>query len=293
METFVRVVEAGSFSAAGKQLGLSVAAVSRHIGALEEELGSSLVARTTRRMTVTPVGRLYYERCLRVLGEVDEAQAVGRQGVDGPLRMSIPVSLAIIAGHPLVKSLLASHPTMRLDLRVEDRIVDLALENVDVAIRVGAEPPLSSELVATPLTTWRRVVVASPGYIRRNGEPKTPTEIPKHEVLSAGGAASDVWTLTDGTTTTRIRFQPRLCSNASHLVREAAIDGRGVALLPDWFVAEDIRSKRLRRVLRPWSTEVTRKYALYRASLRGDRRVRAVVDHLRGIFANFTGEAPA
>lgn len=292
METFVRIVEAGSFTAAGKQLRLSVAAVSRHVTSLEDELGTSLVARTTRKMAITPAGRLYYERCQRVLREVDDAQAAGRFGVVGPLRLSVPVSLGVLAGDALVYSLLASHPSLRIDLRVEDRIIDLALENIDVAIRVGAPPPLSHEVVAVALTSWKRVVVASPSYVASRGEPTKPADLARHDALSIGGASTDVWTLTDGATLARVRLVTRFSSNAGQLLHGAALRGQGVALLPDWFVAADLKARRLRRLLPAWASETTPMHALYRASLRNEQRARTVIAHLRKAFAESGWSTP-
>lgn len=285
----MRIVEAGSFSTAAKQLRLSVAAVSRHVAALEDELGTSLIARTTRKLTVTPAGRLYYERCLGVLREVEVAQAVGRLGVAGPLRMSMAVSLGVLAGDALVSSLLEHHPGLRIDLRVEDRIIDLALENVDIAIRVGAEPPVSNELVAVRLTTWTRIVVASPAYVARHGSPATPADLAHHDALSTpGGAMTDIWTLVDGRSVARVRLSARFSTNAGQLSRVAALEGRGVALMPEWYVADDVKARRLIRLLGPWTSEPTVVHALYRASLRNEQRVRTVIDHLREMFGNGT-----
>ena len=149
MATYVRVIEAGSFSAAAKQLRVSSAAVSRQIATLEAELGAPLLARSTRRMAVTSAGRRYYERCLRILRDVDEAQAIGRgEGLDGLLLVSAPVTFGLARVVPHVHSLLTKHPGLRVDLRLEDRLIDLVLEGVDVAIRVGGELPESTGLVA-------------------------------------------------------------------------------------------------------------------------------------------------
>src|SRR5277367_4614665 len=132
MATYVRVVEAGSFSAAAKQIRISSAAVSRQVAVLEAELRVTLLARSTRRMAVTPAGRPYYERCLRVLREVDEAQAVARgETVDGSLRVTAPVTFGLARVVPHMRGLMVKHPGLRIDLRLEDRLVDLALEGVD------------------------------------------------------------------------------------------------------------------------------------------------------------------
>lgn len=289
MGTFVRVVEAGNLSAAAKQLRISVAAVSRQIAGLEREVGMPLLARTTRRISVTNAGNDYYERCLRILRDVDDAQAVGRRGGlhGGVLRISVPVTAGVIGGARLFQSLIAEHPSLRLDIRMEDRVIDLVLEDVDVAIRVSAKPPLSTEIVAHPLSTWRRIIVASPSYIRSRGEPKTPAALATHDALSpVRYPASERWTLEDGAHVESVRLRTRYSCNEGHLLRDLAVEGCGIALLPDWFVADDLRRKRLRRLLPSWQSEPVIIHALYRAAHRSEPRVRALVDHLRAAYAD-------
>jgi DNA-binding transcriptional LysR family regulator len=286
MKTFVRIVEAGSFSAASKQLRLSVAAVSRHVAALEAELGTPLLARTTRRTTITPAGRVYYESCLRVLREVDEAQSVIRPGTTGPLRMSVPVSVGMLMGEALVSSILSRHPGMKVDFRLEDRLIDLSADNVDIAMRLGAEPPLSNEIIAVPLANWTRWVVASPSYVGRHGEPTTPADLAQHEALSIGSASiTDVWTLARRGQVARVRLESRFSTNAAQLLLAMVLEGRGVALLPEWFVVGELKAKRLRRLLSDWAAEPTLMYALYRSSLRRDQRVKQVLEQLRATFS--------
>lgn len=287
MTTFVRVVEAGSLSAAGKQLHVSVAAVSRQIAALERELGTTLVARTTRRMTVTTEGQAYYERCLRILRDVAEAQAAFRGGgLEGSMRVSLPVTVAFRSGASLFAPLLAKHPSLRLDLRFEDRLVDLVLEDVDVAIRVAALPPLSTEIVAHPLSRWGRIVVASPAYVRRHGEPKTPAALGAHLAVSPlRDAVTETWKLVNGTGTADVRMKVRCSCNAGNVLRDLAVGGAGVALFPEWFVAADLRERRLRHLLPGWESEPVVIHALYRAAHRDDARVRLLVDHLRAAYS--------
>ena len=287
MVTFVRVVEAGSLSAAGKQLHVSVAAVSRQIAALESELGTTLVARTTRRMTVTASGQDYYERCLRILRDVADAQGAFRPGkLEGSLRVSLPVTVGHRHGGTLFAPLIAKHPGLRLDLRFEDRLVDLALEDVDIAIRVAALPPLSTEIIAHPLTSWRRIVVAAPGYLRRRGEPKTPAALAEHAAVSPlRDAVTETWKLVNGTTAASVRVKVRCSCNAGNVLRDLAIEGAGVALFPAWYVAEDLRARRLRHLLDGWESEPVVIHALYRTAHRNERRVRLVVDHLRVVYA--------
>ena len=287
MTTFVRVIEAGNLSAAGKQLHVSVAAVSRQIAALERELGTSLLARTTRRMTVTSAGQEYYERCLRILRDVEDAQAAFRSGaLDGPLRVSIPVTVGFRSGASLFAPLLAEHPSLRLDLRFEDRIVDLVLEDVDVAIRVAKLPPLSTEIIAHPLSSWTRIVVASPAYVRRHGEPKTPAALAGHVAVSpTRDAVTESWTLHNGASKADVRMKVRCSCNAGNVLRDLAVEGAGVALFPRFFVTEDLRARRLRHLLPGWESEPVVIHALYRAAHRNERRVRLLVDHLRAVYA--------
>ena len=294
MTTFVRVVEAGTLSAAAKQLRLSTAAVSRHLSALEQEVGGPLIARTTRRMALTAMGQRYYEQCLRVLHEVREAGAVGRDVLGSAVRLSVPVAVGVLAGPALARALLDEHPTLQLELRLEDRVTDLVLEDLDVALRVAPAPPLTTELIAVPLSRWTRVVVAAPSYLRRRARPKTPAALASHDALSApADARASTWTLSDGATTARVPMTSRCTSNAGHLLRELVLEGLGVALLPDWFVADDLRQGRLERVLPAWRSEPLAVYALYRASRRGEPRVRRLVEHVREAYARMEREVEA
>ncbi len=287
MATFVRVLEAGSLSAAAKQLRISPAAVSRQIATLEAEVGTELLARTTRKMAVTPAGQRYYERCLRILREVDEAQAIGRDAIAGPLRISAPVTYGIESLAVRLNELVLAHPALQVDLRLEDQVIDLVLEGVDIAIRVATLPPVSTEIIAHRLTEFRRVLVASPVYLRKRGEPKTPEALAKHAALSHAVDASPAhWQLTDGERTARVGVMVRTASNAGHVLRELARAGAGIALLPAWFVAADLASKRLRQVLGSWSSPPVQVHALYRAQHRNEQRVRLVVEHLRTAYAS-------
>jgi DNA-binding transcriptional LysR family regulator len=284
MATYVRVIEAGSFSAAAKQLRISAAAVSRQIATLEGELDASLVLRSTRRMTVTDAGMRYYERCLGVLRDVEDAQAsVRRGGAAGLLRVSAPVTYGLETVVPVMPALAAKHPELRVDLRLEDRLIDLVLEGVDVAVRVGG-PPLSGEIVAHRLTTFHRIAVAAPSYLRRRGTPKTPETLSAHDVLShAYDGSGEHATLVDRETgrVARVRLQVRFSSNAGHALRELAVAGAGLTILPAWFVADALKRGELRHVLPGWRSEPIPVDALHRTDLRGEARVREFIDHVR------------
>ncbi len=287
MATFVRVLEAKSFSAAAKQLRISSAAVSRQIATLESELGVTLLIRSTRRMNVTPEGRLYYERCLRVLREVEDAQLVGREKkVEGLLQITAPVTFGLTRIVPVMRPLMIKHPGVRIDLHLEDRVLDLAMEGVDVAIRVGTTPLQSTELVAHKIFSFRRVIVASPDYLKRKGEPKTPEGLAKHDALTYPAAdLSDSWTLTSSEREARVRLNVVFRCTALQAVGELCALGAGVALLPEWLVADDVQQRSLKIILAAWTSEPVSVHAIHRVAHRGAPRVRALVDHLRASFA--------
>lgn len=287
MSTYVRVVEAGNLSAAAKQLGLSAAAVSRQLTTLEDEVGAQLVARTTRSMTVTPSGRSYYERCLRILRDVEDAQAIGRAtGLEGALKISAPVTFGLASVVPRLRALASRQPSLRLDIRLDDRLIDLVLEGVDVAIRVASEPPISHEIVAHRIYAWRRILVASPAYLKRHGVPKTPAALARHEALSHTiDVAAQTWQLVNGAYSERVDVGVRCSSNAGHVLRDLAIDGAGIAMLPPWFVADDLANKRLRVILPGWGSELIAAHAIYRSMHRNEQRVRVLIEHLRASYA--------
>ncbi len=287
MATFVRVVEAGSLSAAAKHLGLSAAAVSRQIATLEEQVRVTLLLRTTRRMTITDAGHRYYDHCQRILREVEDAQAVGRTGeVRGTLTVSAPVTFGGSRVAPYLPALLAEHPELRIDLRLEDRVVDLVGEAVDVAVRVGMKPPESGGVVAHKLTSYRRVLVAAPKYLARRGEPRTPDDLAKHEAVSQtrDSGARCTWTLRRDGDERTVQSEVRLRSNAVYALREAALQGVGLALLPEWMVADDVERGSLRQVLPRWELDGVGVNALHRVEVREAPRVRVFLEHLRDAY---------
>jgi DNA-binding transcriptional LysR family regulator len=175
---------------------------------------------------------------------------------------------------------------VRLDLRLEDRLIDLVIDGVDVAIRVGSAPPDSADLVAHRLMSFRRVLVASPAYLKRAGEPKTPEALAKHDALAfAGGTVTDRWTLRSVEREAHVHINVAFRSNALHAVRELAVSGAGIALLPAWLVSDEVTRRALRILLGAWQTEPVPVNAIHRTEHRGSRRVRALVDHLRAAYA--------
>ena len=284
MSTFVRVVEAGSLAAAAKQLRISPAAVSRQIATLEEEVKSSLLTRTTRSMALTSAGRDYYQRCVAILHDVDDAHAALRgDPMEGPLTVSIAVTFGTGRVIPHLEVLRKRHPRLRLDLRLEDRTVDPVSENIDVLVRVGLVPP--DTLVAHELVTYRRVLVASPSYLRAHGEPKSPEALAKHDAFGPmGGGPRRTFVLSKDGVVARQVVNAVFRSNSLFAHRQLALAGDGIALLPDWFVDREVDRGALRVVLPGWQSEPITGYAMHRVELRGAPRVRAFVEFLREVL---------
>jgi DNA-binding transcriptional LysR family regulator len=297
MATFVRVVETGGLSPASRVLGLSVAAVSRQISALETALGGALLLRTTRRLQVTEAGRTYYDHCLRVLREVEAAQTSVKRGkvVDGLLVVTAPVTYGLARVSPHIASLLGKNSGLRIDLRVEDRVIDLVKEGVDVAIRTGTTVAESGSLVARRLTQYRRVVVASPGYLKRRGEPRTPDALSRHDAILHFATAGRVtsWRFTGGGKELEVPVSGPVASNAPYAMRDAAVGGLGIAILPEWLVADQLAAAQLRVLLRDWEMAPVIVSGVFRTEMRGSPRVRALLDHLAGIYAKEEAAAGA
>lgn len=291
MTTYVRIVEAGSLSAAARRLRRSLPAVSRQLRALEDELGATLVLRTTRRLTVTEAGRDYYERCLRILRDVDDAQAAARRPDDvrGRLAISASVTFGLLRIAPLLPALRAAHPHLHLELRIDDHFGDLIADGIDVALRGGVSPPDSAGLITAPIGAYPRIPVAAPAYLRRRGEPREPEALARHDALvqiTGTGAPATQWRFTQGERAAQIGVRDVFASNALITLRDAAIAGLGVAVLPRWLCAEALAAGRLKALLPRWSAPEARLYALYRAELRGAARVRAFVEHVRAGVAD-------
>ncbi|QTO23800.1 LysR family transcriptional regulator [Burkholderia seminalis] len=290
LRAFVEVAEAGGFSSAGRRLSLAASSVVRAVAALEASLGTVLLNRTTRQVTLSDAGAVYYARARRVLEELAEADALVADRGDtpsGPLRVSVPVAYGLRCIAPHIAAFVAAHPKLDVDLQLTDERVDLVANRIDVAIRLGDAAP-SADVVARPLGTFRRYVVASRAYLEAHGTPSTPGELVDHACLRFHfGVDQQTWTFADAQRTTRVIVTGRLKSNHSEVLREAALDGAGIALLPDWLIGADVESGRLCRLFdRHDVTPGTARSvvtALYLPNQRGSKRVAAFIDFVAAL----------
>src|SRR3984957_17361767 len=247
MRVFAKVVESGSFTGAAARLGISVSMVSQHVKELEERLGARLLNRTTRKVSLTEVGRAYYERCTRLLADLEETeQAVGDMHATprGALRINAVPSFGILHLAPAIADFTARFPGISVELMLSERPVDLIAEGFDVAVRVEEMP--DSSLIARQIAPCRMVVCGAPSYFERHGVPRTPADLTAHNCLTVAGTGLSyyrAWHLTaaDGTA---LNISPigNLRTNSGAVLKVAALAGHGLVCLPTYLVGDALQS---------------------------------------------------
>jgi DNA-binding transcriptional LysR family regulator len=289
MAALRRVVELKSFSAAAREQRVSSAAVTKQIAALEQHLETRLLNRTTRRVSPTAAGLAYYEQCCRILDDIQKLEgsiAGVTKRPQGILRMNVPMSFGLMHVAPLVPELLELYPELRLELSFTDRFVDLVEEGVDVIIRITDRLQDSDTLVAHKLARARSVVCASPKYLRKHGEPKSPLELAQHEcIVYSHGQRPGEWAFTGPSGKERVRVNGRYVVNNSLAIRAALIAGTGITLIPSFYVERELRAKTLRALLTTHETQAIHIYGVYQRSPHVPFKVRAVLEFLAERFA--------
>jgi len=277
MVLFAKVVEAGSFAAAAKELGQTRAAVSKQIAALEERVGAQLLQRTTRSMQLTEIGSELYARCARIAEEAAEAERAiaSLQGAPrGLLRVVAPVTFGMRHLAPLVAPFLAAHPEIRLDLVLSDDAPDWSTDRVDVAVRIA--PRADAGLVAHALAPSPHVVVASPAYFAARGVPKQPEDLRTHACLLYSSLPTpSLWRFRGGRT---IRVQGLLSVNHGETLRSAVQGGAGIAYMPRFIVGEDVAAGRLRTALDDWVHSAQRIFLVHPRGRNLAPKLRAFVE---------------
>ena len=283
MEAFVALAAAGSFVSVADKLGTSTAAVSRQIAALETHLGVRLVHRTTRRLSLTDAGTQFLERAEQILADLHEAEAVvGRQVTNpvGLLRISAPLSFGIAVLGAVLPEFRRRFADLRLDIDLNDRVVDLAHDGVDVAIRIAQAP--SPNLIARRIAPIAIVACASPGYLATHGHPAHPDDLAAHATMSYSYLSSgDTWSFrnTAGAAAV-VRIHPAVHATNGDLLRRLAIEDGGIIVQPDFIVADDIAAGRLIQVLPDWTLGEFALYAVYLSRRHLSAKVRVFIDYL-------------
>lgn len=285
MQIFVTTVDAGSFTAAADRLGLSKQFISRRIMALEERLGGRLLIRTTRKLSVTDTGRAYYERALKIIDEVHEAeQQVSNENSSprGTLRISAPVSFGSLHLGPAIARFMLQCPEVRIELDLSDRFVDIVGEGYDMAIRIGHLA--DSSLIARQIAPVQVVACASPAYLKRRGKPALPADLKAHDCLPYGHGRHVDWVFADKGKPLHVPVKGRLRANNGELVYAAALAGLGIVLLPTFIVGAALRSKQLVTLLDAWAPPPLTLYAVYPQHRQASLAVQVFVDFLRTTF---------
>ncbi|TCS37518.1 DNA-binding transcriptional LysR family regulator [Paucimonas lemoignei] len=252
METFVRVVETGNFSAVAREAFTTQSAISKQVQALEAQIGARLLVRSTRSHSLTEAGQLYYERCRQVLDTLEEARIEVHRAeheISGVLRVAAPVTFGRLHIVPRLPEFYAKYPNMRIDLQLDDNFVDLVAAGIDIAFRVGELK--DSRLVARRIGTAYRATLASPAYLARHGEPTHPDELLRHNCLVYTGLATiNEWGyLDEDERLLTVRVSGNFQSNSSEAIRQAACEGLGISYSPLWTYGEDIRAGRIKPIL--------------------------------------------
>jgi DNA-binding transcriptional LysR family regulator len=287
METFVRVVDTGSFSAAARQLRIGQPAVSKAMAALEERLGTRLLLRSSRGLAATEAGQNFYERAKRAIEEADEAEVVARgegAGLVGRLRFSAGVTFARLHLLPKLPSFLSRHPALSVEAVLDDRNIDPVEEGIDVALRMG--DLTDSTLVARRIAGCRRIVVGTPAYFAEAGQPLSPADLSSHRAVIYGGrGGGDCWTFRKGDSELSVALNGRLRTTAAEGIREAVFADMGIAISTEWAFKSELANGTVREVLTDWDLPPVDLWALFPSGRRATAKARAFADFVESIIA--------
>jgi len=296
MRAFAQVAEQRSFTAAAERLGISRGMATRYVAQLEDHLGARLLHRTTRRVSLTEAGAAYFERCVQLLLDLEEAEAVASSHVAearGTLRVTCALAFGVRYVAPLLGGYMEANPRVTVDLAFNDRTVDLIEEGYDLAIRIGTLA--SSSLAARRLGGARLQVCASPAYWRTHGMPREPEDLAEHHALHyTYSSTSDEWRFVDPTGQARpVRIRHRLRADNGEALLRAAISGVGVVQLPSFLVHDAVARGELTVALEDFCGPALGIHAVYPARRLLAAKVRNFVDYLAAAFADEPWESPA
>ncbi len=286
---FVRVVDMGGFTRAAERLGISKSIVSRRVVSLEDSLGARLLNRTTRGVSPTEAGTLFKTRCDHILAELEAArEAVAEHDgeLTGTLRLAAPLSFGISHLARAISAFAAQHQKLAVDLSFSDRLVDLVANGFDAAVRIGVMD--DSTLISRKLATIEHVLVASPAYVQRYGEPHKPADLTAHHCLGYSGATSgETWRFRTGRRWTTVRIAARYRADNGEVLREAVLAGLGISALPDFLAAEALARQELVRLLPAYPMLERGLYLIRPPGGSGGAKIRALTSHLASWFETY------
>ncbi|MBN4069217.1 LysR family transcriptional regulator [Beggiatoa alba] len=282
MNTFVKVVDAGSITGAAERMNTAKSAVSRRLSELERRLGVQLLKRSTRRMSLTETGKSYYEQCVRILSDVAETEAAvttENAALKGKLRITAPLSFGILHLSSAVADFMQAHPELTLDVQLSDNQINLVDEGYDLAIRITDLD--DSTLIARRLISIHMIACASPNYLKQHGTPQTPEEMIGHDFLHYGNRIDSVWTYKDKQGNVgRVRLNRVFSANNGSFLRDIGIAGRGLMIQPVFIVYKAIEREELVPILLDYQWQTLNAYAVYPPTRHLSYRVRVFIDFL-------------
>jgi DNA-binding transcriptional LysR family regulator len=288
MTLFVEVVKAESFSAAAEKIGLSRAQVSKSVMQLENHLGTRLLNRTTRRISLTETGQIYYEGCNVILSDIEEVDCIASEQTNEPrgtLTLSAPTSFSILHLNEAMSGFLKLYPQVRISMNLADRFIDVVSEGFDVVVRIAELE--DSSLIARRIAPCKRIFCASSEYLEQHGTPRTAKDLETHQCLIySNDAKPGSWVLhgPDGVESVKVKG-PMVADNGD-VLKSAAISGLGIALLPTFITGPDIRAGRLQQVLIDYCPPDISIYAVFPSRRYLSAKVRAFVDYLSEYFGD-------
>jgi DNA-binding transcriptional LysR family regulator len=288
MQFFTLLVRSGSLTAAARELQVTPPAVSKRLALLEQHLGVKLLRRSTRRMALTAEGEAYLAHARRILAEIAAVERELRGATEQPaglLRVNATLGFGRMHVAPLIASFARTHPQVEVQLQLSVNPPALTQDAFDVCVRFG-EPP-DSRVVARRLAPNRRLLVASPAYLQRQGVPRTPADLAQHQTIGIrqGDEGAGVWRLQSGKRTETVKVHPRLATNDGDIAVQWALAGHGIVMRAEWDVARYLQSGRLQQVLPQWQTPPADIYAVCPVEVQSSARVREFVEHLAAHFA--------
>ena len=296
METFVTVVDAGSFSAAARRLKLGQPAVSKSIAQLEDHLGARLLLRSTRGLAPTDAGQRFYEHARRAIDEADQAEQAAREssdGLSGRLRIGAAVTFARLHVLPALKSFLDQHPKLSIDIILDDRSIDLLEQGVDVALRMGTLD--DSTMTARRILRGRRLVVGTPGYFADAGIPTTPAELSRHQAIVyslRGGGESWSFSRDDGAEVS-VAVSGRVSVSAAEGMRTAVLAHMGLAVASEWMFSPELADGTVQAVLTEWTLPPIDVWAVFPSGRMATTKARAFVAFVEHLFDGHSGGSEA
>jgi DNA-binding transcriptional LysR family regulator len=282
LTAFVRVVDSGGFSAASRRLNMSTSMVSNHVQALEDRLGARLLNRTTRKVSLTEVGRVYYDRCVQILADIEQADDIAgalQSTPQGTLRVYIATHIVQFLS-PVISEFLAQYPDVKVELTMGERTIDIIDEGFDIAVRLI--PPPDASLIVRSLATWRHVLCCSHDYLERHGRVQQLAELSGHNCLRhVSYPYEDEWRFADRKgQPASVKVSGRLLTNSGEALRMAALQGNGICLAPGFLVHDDLEDGRLVRLLPEYRPIEFSMNAVYPHRHHVSAKVRTFIDML-------------